>query len=110
MSKTDDSNPENPASPYGLWPYGSCPLCYSPGYSRERRPNGNDRCIRGHTYPSAQALPSKAPEAKAPEAVESKALTFAILSNELEGILRRLTELEQKVGILPPSTPREDAK
>ena len=36
--------------------YGYCPVCGSKGYSRERRPNGNDRCINGHEYPSSKAL------------------------------------------------------
>lgn len=36
--------------------YGYCPHCYSPGVSREKRPNGNDTCQAGHTYPSAQAI------------------------------------------------------
>ncbi len=34
-------------------PYGTCPRCGSPGVSRERRPNGNDKCALGHVYPSA---------------------------------------------------------
>jgi hypothetical protein len=37
-------------------PYGYCPECESPGVERERRPNGNDKCGDGHTYPSANAL------------------------------------------------------
>lgn len=36
-------------------PYGWCPICGAPGKSRERRPNGNDRCEKGHVYPSASA-------------------------------------------------------
>ena len=36
-------------------PYGYCPICAAPGVSRERRPNGNDRCKNGHTYLSANA-------------------------------------------------------
>ena len=36
-------------------PYGYCPICGSPGKSRERRPNGNDKCHNGHTYPSHNA-------------------------------------------------------
>lgn len=36
--------------------YGYCPICNAPGVSRERRPNGNDTCSNGHTYPSASAL------------------------------------------------------
>lgn len=37
-------------------PYGLCPICGFPGYSRERRPDGNDRCMKGHEYPSAMAI------------------------------------------------------
>ena len=36
-------------------PYGTCPQCGSPGVSRERRPNGNDKCEKGHSYPSSTA-------------------------------------------------------
>lgn len=36
--------------------YGYCPVCGKPGVSRERRPNGDDRCEVGHTYPSRDAL------------------------------------------------------
>lgn len=36
--------------------YGYCPICGLAGITRERRPNGNDRCISGHVYPSAKAL------------------------------------------------------
>lgn len=35
---------------------GYCPLCGALGMSRERRPNGNDQCEHGHTYPSKYAL------------------------------------------------------
>ena len=36
--------------------YGYCPECGAPGVTRERRPDGNDRCANGHTYPSRAAL------------------------------------------------------
>jgi len=39
--------------------YGFCPECGVRGYYRERRPNGNDKCLNGHTYPSAKAVPSR---------------------------------------------------
>ena len=39
--------------------YGYCPLCGARGITRERRPNGNDACENGHTYPSAKALEEK---------------------------------------------------
>ena len=37
--------------------YGYCPVCFSSGVSRERRPNGDDTCYNGHKYPSRHALP-----------------------------------------------------
>ncbi len=36
--------------------YGNCPKCGTEGVARERRPNGNDRCGNGHTYPSKDAV------------------------------------------------------
>lgn len=38
-------------------PYGYCPECGAPGFSRERRRNGNDECEAGHVYPSKTAKP-----------------------------------------------------
>lgn len=37
--------------------YGYCPVCGARGQQRERRPNGNDICERGHTYPTSDAVP-----------------------------------------------------
>lgn len=37
-------------------PYGTCPKCGAHGVQRERRPNGNDKCERGCTYPSRSAV------------------------------------------------------
>ena len=42
-------------------PYGYCPICGANGISRERRPNGNDRCEKDHIYPSKDAIPSLTP-------------------------------------------------
>ncbi len=36
--------------------YGFCPTCGAPGRTRERRPNGNDTCENGHSYPSAKSV------------------------------------------------------
>ena len=36
----------------GVNPYGACPYCTARVVSRERRPNGNDKCGNGHVYPS----------------------------------------------------------
>lgn len=49
-------------------PYGYCPECGALGKRRQRRPNGDDTCMNGHTYPSASARPSPpaAPAAPAP--------------------------------------------
>jgi len=37
-------------------PYGFCPICGSPGISRERSPFGNDRCEKGHVYKSTDSI------------------------------------------------------
>lgn len=34
---------------------GHCPTCGAKGVMREKRPNGNDKCANGHTYPSTKA-------------------------------------------------------
>ena len=39
-----------------FYPYGKCPKCDSKGVNRERRLNGNDRCVNGHAYPSKSAV------------------------------------------------------
>lgn len=36
-------------------PYGYCPECGAKGISREKRPDGNDKCEAGHTYPSSKS-------------------------------------------------------
>lgn len=36
--------------------YGFCPTCKEAGRMRERRINGNDICVNGHTYPSRDAI------------------------------------------------------
>ena len=36
--------------------YGNCQKCGAEGVSRESRPNGNDRCKSGQTYPSKDAV------------------------------------------------------
>lgn len=36
--------------------YGRCPKCSGLVVSRERRPNGNDICMNGHTYPSKDTI------------------------------------------------------
>src|SRR3954464_10801834 len=39
-----------------MFEYGFCPVCHSPGKSRERRPDGNDTCEKGHSYLSRVAI------------------------------------------------------
>lgn len=41
-------------------PYGYCPTCGAAGVWRERRPNGDDKCSNGHSYPSKLALAGQA--------------------------------------------------
>lgn len=45
--------------------YGRCPVCGVAGKTRERRLNGNDTCINGHTYPSADAITRAADQVNA---------------------------------------------
>lgn len=45
---TDQSNTQ--AAPYGY-----CPECGEPGVTRERRPDGDDKCVNGHRYQSRNA-------------------------------------------------------
>ena len=51
-------------------PYGNCPVCGSPGISRERRPDGNDKCANGHLYKSSASITSAEP-APLPDDVEA---------------------------------------
>ena len=47
--------------------YGHCPVCGAKGVTRERRPDGDDRCANGHTYKSIHATtPPAAQPAPAP--------------------------------------------
>jgi len=39
--------------------YGYCPICGSECKKRERRPDGNDTCIKDHIYPSSEAISEK---------------------------------------------------
>jgi len=57
-------------------PYGYCPICRCEGASRERSPNGNDRCQAGHVYPSASALQRNAPASPAPAAMPAESQPF----------------------------------
>ena len=54
-------------------PYGYCPECGAPGVTRERRPDGDDKCSNGHRYPSRSAhasLPTQPAAQEMPDAVE----------------------------------------
>lgn len=52
-----DARPSEAAATVQQHPYGACPQCFASGVMRERRPDGNDRCASGHTYPSRTAVP-----------------------------------------------------
>ena len=49
------------AQPEPMAVYGYCPECGAKGVMRERRPNGNDKCANGHTYPSSTSTPPQRP-------------------------------------------------
>lgn len=67
-------------------PYGYCPKCGAAGYSRERRPDGNDRCPNDHMYPSKDAVTSITDRpAPTPSATELAAVAEVVrLTAELE--------------------------
>lgn len=50
-----DEPPQTEQEPVAV--YGYCPECNAKGVMRERRPNGNDKCANGHTYPSSKSTP-----------------------------------------------------
>lgn len=52
--------------------YGFCPICGCHGRTRERRLNGNDTCVNGHSYPSAHS------RTEPPSTVETKAYNEAV--------------------------------
>ena len=51
--------------------YGLCPICGERGVSRERRLNGDDACVNGHVYPSANAVLEHLPKAKQKEIIDA---------------------------------------
>jgi hypothetical protein len=73
--------------------YGYCSRCGASGVSRERRPNGNDKCANGHTYPSKDA------KAAAPLGDETELQSFERWC--IEELYRRNTGLHMVVGDLP---------
>lgn len=76
-------------------PYGYCPICGAPGASRERRPNGNDTCLRGHTYTSRDSRNSdgvvslKQAITEARETIEQTGHGFAEPPEEIEPLKRK---------------------
>ena len=54
--------------------YGNCPVCGSPGISRERRPDGNDKCSNGHLYKSSASITRAAPMSEAELELEAEEL------------------------------------
>ncbi len=63
LAEVEGQEPSEPA------PYGYCPICGKPGVQRERRLAGDDLCVSGHKYPSAESLTHPAP-AKVPDESE----------------------------------------
>jgi len=91
-------------------PLGWCPRCFAPGKSREKRPNGNDTCEHGHSYPSRWAVTSRgdaergrfalwqlkaAIEAIAidsPELIVPELIVAEILEDEKRAVLAKLAD------------------
>lgn len=62
--------------------YGFCPQCKAPGKFRERRINGNDECVNGHTYPSLSALDKPEDKPKEPELLQKTSFTGKWVTNK----------------------------
>jgi hypothetical protein len=62
---------------------GQCPKCGADGKIREKRPNGNDKCENGHTYPSRDAVfPASSCSSRT---VKFRTIDFAECVGECEG-------------------------
>ncbi|MCH8178174.1 MAG: hypothetical protein IIA02_00110 [Proteobacteria bacterium] len=66
-------------------PYGYCPECGAPGVTRERRPDGDDKCSNGHRYPSRSAHASLPTQ---PAAQEYAALICNMSEQEVLAAIR----------------------
>jgi len=68
MTERNATRAAGSSAPACSAPYGFCPICGANGIIRERRPDGNDRCSAGHTYPSRNSVGEvkQAPPAKCP--------------------------------------------
>jgi hypothetical protein len=91
--------------------YGYCPECGAKGVMRERRPNGNDKCANGHTYPSSTSTPPQRTErhelqAKgehpAPCARHCEATAFRIVIKNLKA---QLAQTQEPVSLPDSMTP-----
>lgn len=80
--------------------YGFCPICGAKGISRERRPNGNDRCGNGHTYLSKEAKSvwgkkmSDSPMTEFERQFPEMALKIHMLTAELDAFRREMDRSE----------------
>lgn len=61
--------------------YGKCPQCGANGLLRERRPNGNDKCENGHSYPSAKAVMPDDKLSNAPKQIWSAGLSSGAIGD-----------------------------
>lgn len=93
MNEQEKEKPE-------LCPYGYCPKCLAPGFSRERRPFGDDTCTSGHRYPSATAL--KGPFTRQQtelvalvRVVKESSVSCALSDEDVAGALKGKAELDQ---------------
>lgn len=95
---------EGMAGKASLTPYGYCPICGAKGYLRERRPKGNDRCYKGHTYPSADSLKEHPKPVDLSEMVTRKELVevLEVIHASMTGSLRvnlgsKMVKLKEKI-------------
>lgn len=79
-------------------PYGACPFCGSPGKTRERRPNGNDTCMQGHTYPSRNAVPVRNPAMNTPTPRTDAILEIASIEDRYLPLRDLARQLERELA------------
>ena len=88
--------------------YQYCPICMAKGVKRERRPDGNDTCENGHTYPSRDRLMCiTEPKAHKPkDAVKTEPnLNFEALKSFADTLRDKLNTLNHKVSVLKGEGP-----
>lgn len=79
----------------------SCPKCGANERLRERRLNGNSRCVNGHTYPSRDAVDHSAHRGTAAPALRQQPAAVvdeAMVDRYLAAQAKAMQEIDNKWG------------